>query len=307
MNVMNSITHPASIVLFVYNRPWHTRTTIEALRKNDLADKSDLFIFSDGPKGDNDTGHVFEVREYIRSITGFKSIQIMVHKENHGLANSVIAGVTEVIKNNGRTIVLEDDLVTSPYFLHFMNSALRFYQDTENVFTICGYNYPPSLVKIPRDYPHDVFFSYRNSSWGWATWKDRWLKADWQVSDYSSFKEDRCKQKSFNRGGDDLSDMLIDQKEGRIDSWAIRWTYTHFVHNALALWPVHSFVNNIGHDNSGTHSKKTDRYKNDLTTTRENSSFPPVPFVNEKLLNECAKVYKRGPLTRLKKFIQDVR
>lgn len=291
------------IVLFVFNRPWHTRQTIEALHNNALASQSDLIIFSDGVRDDRDLSPVFEVRNYVRSIKGFRSLEIVEKPENQGLANSIINGVSSVIDRYGRAIVLEDDIVTSPYFLGYMNAALDFYEETERVFTICGYNHPPELLKIPRHYTHDVFFTYRNSSWGWATWKNRWLKADWQVSDYSSFKGSVAARKSFDRSGSDLSDMLIAQMEGQIDSWAIRWTYSHFVHNSLALWPIRSFVNNIGHDNTGIHSRRTTIYCNDLSRTKKDPKLPPVPFVDEQLLKNFARVYKRGPLTRFKKFL----
>ena len=209
------------VVLFVYNRPLHTEQTIEALKRNIFADQSDLYIFSDGPKLETDNKQIAEVRKYIKQIRGFKSIHIIEQDNNMGLANSVISGVTSVINSYGKVIVLEDDLVTSPYFLKYMNEALEFYKNESQVFSISGYNHPPNLMKFPENYLNDIYFNHRNSSWGWGTWKDRWEKADWEVADFNEFINDRRVQKDFNRGGEDLTPMLKAQIEGRLDSWSI--------------------------------------------------------------------------------------
>lgn len=155
----------APIALFVYNRPMHTRQTVEALLANELAAESDLIIFADGAKSGKDADAVQEVREYIHSISGFKSIKINEQDTNQGLANSVIAGVTEVVNESGRIIVLEDDMVTSPYFLNYMNDSLEMYKDEDKVISIHGYMYPVK-EKLP-----ETFFLQGADCWGWATWK----------------------------------------------------------------------------------------------------------------------------------------
>ena len=120
----------APIVIFVYNRPNHTRQTVEALRKNELANESELFIYADAPKNENAVVKVNEVREYIKSVDGFKKVTIIHREKNWGLANSIIDGVTKIVNEYGKIIVLEDDLITSPNFLSFTNQALDFYEKT---------------------------------------------------------------------------------------------------------------------------------------------------------------------------------
>ena len=217
----------APIILFVYNRPWHTRQTIEALQKNELAKESELYIFSDGPKTENDE-KVNEVRKYIKTISGFKSITISEKEKNCGLANSVIAGVTEIINKFGKVIVIEDDLVTSKYFLKFINEALDFFEKDERIFSVSGYTFPAKTMKIPKNYKHDIYLAYRHGAWGWGTWKNRWESVDWELSDFKEFCENPKLQKAFNCGGADMSGMLKAQMEGKIDSWAIRFDYSLF-------------------------------------------------------------------------------
>ena len=101
----------APIVLFTYNRPWHTRQTIEALQKNHLASESVIFIFSDGPKTKEDEPKVEEVRKFLKTIQGFKQIEIIEREKNWGLAKNIIDGVTKVVNEYGKVIVLEDDII----------------------------------------------------------------------------------------------------------------------------------------------------------------------------------------------------
>lgn len=291
------------IILFAYNRPQHTKKTVEALQKNYLADESRLIIYADGAKNLQDQSAVDSVREYLHNINGFKSVEVIEREKNFGLADSIIGGVTSTINHYGRIIVLEDDIVTSPYFLTYMNAALDYYTDSHQVFSISGYNHPPAQMKFPPGYIYDVYFSYRNSCWGWATWQDRWAKADWYIRDYDDFVNDKIIQKCFEKGGEDLTDMLMNQMEGKIDSWAIRWTYAHFKNHGLALWPVLSYVNNIGHDGSGIHCNATTTPSNDLSLAKMNPIFNDRIETIPAIIKSFRKVYRRGPLTKLKKII----
>lgn len=245
---------PAPVIVFVYNRPEHTSRTIEALSRNSLAQETDLIIFSDGSKGESDCRSVTEVRASISTVPDsgrFRSVRIYEAERNRGLAGSVIAGVTRVIDEAGRVIVLEDDHVTTRDFLTFMNDALVRYQSDQRVWSISGYC-PP--ITLPADYAKPVYFTHRASSWGYATWKDRWDQVDWCVTDYPSFRRSWAARARFNRGGRDMAPMLDRQMEGAIDSWAIRWCYAQSKLDALTVYPLHSLVQNIGLDGSGTHS-----------------------------------------------------
>ena len=175
------------IVLFVYNRLEHTKRTVGALKKNKLAKESQLYIFSDAPKNDEAVPMVKQVRKFIKKVDGFKKVEIIERNKNFGLANSIITGVTEVINKHGKVIVLEDDIVTSPAFLVYINRLLEVYKNNKKIYAITGYNQPSRIMKIPKDYPYDVYFHPRAASWSWGTWKDRWNKADWEVKDFEKF------------------------------------------------------------------------------------------------------------------------
>lgn len=236
----------APIALFTYNRADHTQRAVESLLKNAEAKYSDLFIFSDGPKTPEKKAGVEENRKYIHTISGFKSISIIEREKNWGLANSLIAGITEVINKYGKVIVVEDDLILSPYFLQFMNEGLEKYKDDDRVGTITGF-VPPIKDKLP-----ETFFLKYFQCWGWATWKRAWdlLETDARPL----LKGLRFKKKKFDVGGGVGNyGNLYCQKVGLVDSWYLRYYASLFLKDKLSLYPGRSMVTNDGLDGTGTH------------------------------------------------------
>ncbi|WP_066630337.1 glycosyltransferase family protein [Labilibacter marinus] len=251
---------PAPILLFTYNRLEHTRRTVEALQNNLLAKESDLYVFSDYGRNEEEQKSVEDVRDYLQKLSGFKSITPIFNSSNKGLAKSIIEGVNHVFKIKTKLIVLEDDLETSPYFLGFMNEALKHY-NPNHIWSIAGYS--PNINK-PKNYSYDTYLAHRNCSWGWATWKQNWQRTDWQVSDFNHFFLDKDKRHQFDRGGNDLSIMLLKQQQQKIHSWSIRFNYSAYKHNLPSVYPTISFINNLGVDGSGTHMKKSLKYDSKL-------------------------------------------
>lgn len=263
----------APVVLFVYNRLDHTTRVLETLAKNILAKDTELYVFSDAAKSEKGLEKVNAVREYIQRMDwreNFKNVTVVQAENNKGLAKSVIGGVNEIIEKYGKVIVIEDDLVFSPYFLNYMNDALDYYKEDEKIWAISGYSFPMRSLK---NYDHDVFYSYRGCSWGWATWKNRWEIVDWEVNDYAELMNSKERQKLFNRGGNDLVNMLRLQMEGKIDSWAIRWVYAQSKQDMYTVYPKYSYLVNGGCDGSGTHSGNNDAYYTDIQKSTEKCKF----------------------------------
>ncbi len=255
---MNNFSQLAPVVLFAYKRPIELAQTIKALQANFLSSESELYVFVDGPKNAADTPKVAAVYQLVEAISGFRTIHRHYATANRGLANSVIAGVSQVMAQHGRAIVLEDDLVTSPNFLDFMNQALQQYQHEPKVFSLAGYNF--AFNEMPQ-YPFDGFFYPRTGSWGWATWADRWQLADWHLTDYDEFMADKSRRRSFHYYGSDRLRMLRKYRAGTIDSWAIRWCYAQAKVSGLTLRPTFSKVKNIGFSAESTNTNGYNRYK----------------------------------------------
>jgi len=292
----------APIALFAYNRPEHLRRTVERLQENTLASQSDLHIFSDGAKDSNSLNAVREVRRFIRTIDGFRSMAIIERSENFGLANSVIDGISQLCDRSGQVISVEDDLLTSPDFLRFMNAALDRYRFDAQVFSIGAINF---AIDIPPDYSYDAFFSYRSCSIGWATWKDRWRQADWQLADYSESRLDRRRLEKFRRGGGDLPRMLAKQMAGQLDSWAIRWAYAHAMHDAVALMPTQSRVYHIGYDGSGTNCRNLPLPQGELASGKASTpyKFPDSLLPKPSFARQLREMHPGSFVGRLRKYV----
>jgi hypothetical protein len=273
------------IVLFVYNRPWHTRQTIEALQKNELASKSELFIYADGAKNEKRSHQVLQVREYIKKVDGFKKVTIIERGKNWGLANSIIDGVTQIVDKYGRVIVLEDDLVTSPFFLKYMNNALDFYKNQEEVMHISGWNYP-----IEINTSNDVFLWRVMNCWGWATWVDKWQYFE---KDTNKLIDEFTKEDIYKFSLDGAANFwrqVLANKKGKTNTWAVYWYASIFKQNGFCLNPVQSFVQNIGQDDSGENCSKLNSFSSgDLSLNSD------IKFIEKIVENDVA-------LERIKAF-----
>ena len=236
----------------MYNRPEHTRRTLQFLQQNELAADSCLFIFSDGPKNAKQAEKVAEVRALIKQVEGFKSVEIIERSSNLGLANSVISGVSQLMKEFAQAIVFEDDLITSPYTLRYFNDALARYQNEEKVMHIGAYMYPlplPESEQLPQ-----TFFFRAATSWGWATWARAWQQFNPDVEALMKQFDSEQKHQFSIEGSMNFWKQMQELKAGRNNSWAIRWYASIFLKGGLTLNPAHSLVSNIGHDGSGVHS-----------------------------------------------------
>eukprot|EP01133_Synstelium_polycarpum_P004714 gene4714-5501_t len=292
----------APIALFVYNRPQHTQRTVKFLQQNELASESRLFVFSDGPKTAADEEKVAEVRTFIRSLEGFKSIELIERKQNMGLADSVIAGVSRLVKDYKQVIVFEDDLISSPYTLTYFNEALNRYRNQEQVMHIGAYMYPLKENNLP-----DSFFYRVATSWGWATWDRAWQhfepNIDVLLNQFDSSKKHAFSiEKTMN-----FWKQMQDFKNGKNNSWAIRWYASIFLKGGLTLNPAQSLVNNIGHDGTGVHSGINDIY-NVVINPKPIKTFP-VEFKEHPEAYQIIKHFlakRKGTLwQRIKRLIKE--
>ncbi len=280
---------PAPIALFTYKRLDTLRQTVSALQQNYQAEESELFIFSDGPKKDIDKDVILEIRDYLKSIDGFKRITIYESTTNKGLALSIIEGVTKVIQQYDKVIVLEDDLKTSTTFLSYMNQALNFYETNQSIFSIAGFTMPISGLNNS-----DVYFTQRASSWGWATWRDRWDTIDWSVRDYKNFAGNPAEVSRFNRMGSDMSGMLRLQMTGKINSWAIRWCYHQFKNDLYTVYPAVSKVLNIGLETlDATHTnERFNRFKTFIAVSdKRYFAFPNEVKLEKNVIRQFITPY----------------
>jgi hypothetical protein len=284
----------APIILFVYNRPWHTEQTLKALMANELSAQSTLFIYSDGLKKNADEAQKTafqQTKEIIKRENWCKKVFIVERKENLGLVKNVLDGVTEVINKYGKIIVLEDDLVTSPFFLNYCNDGLNVYENISHVFSINAYQFPLDTNKI------DTFLcTLATTSWGWATWKDRWNKLKLDLDYKNVIQDNKFLRQRFNLGDYDYANMLDHPK-----SWAIKWHYTAFLQNGLGLFPSVSLIYNIGFDGSGencTPNEITQRlYQNKIKVTLKED-------IDMDLMSKLTLYFEKAPAEKVSQYVK---
>ena len=245
----------APLVVFVYNRPVHTLHLLQSLRNCRLSDQSKLFVFSDGPNADAPESEIKKingVREIVRSEQWCKEVQLVEKKFNAGLAGSIVNGVTEIVNQFEKIIVLEDDLVLSPGFLEYLNNALDVFENESQVMHLSGYMFPVK-TKLP-----ELFFMNMTSVWGWATWKRAWNHFNPSAEDLlmKLNASGRLNEFTFN-GRAPFYEHLLNNTNGKLDTWAIKWLTSVFLQHGFCLHPFPSLVRNDGNDGSGTHGSES--------------------------------------------------
>lgn len=295
----------APVVVFAYNRPDHLHQTLTALADADLAGDSRMRVYADGPRSEAAREGVAAVRAVLDDPVWrerFGTFEVVASDENKGLARAIIGGVTEVVEQAGRVIVLEDDLIVSRDFLRFMNDALGFYEADQTVGSISGFC---PLKAPPPGYTADVMRVPRNCSTGWATWADRWREVDWTAADAPRLYRDRAFRKRFNAAGSDRVDRLRRQMQGTVSSWSIRFGLWQAASGRDTIFSSVNRLVNSGYDGSGVNTKAGEAINQ--TFQAEGS-----PYVLEAVATSPAvlrgfhRVYSGSPLARLRRFLRNV-
>lgn len=297
--MQNDSSTLAPIVLFVYNRPWHTQQILEALAKNRLADQSVLYIYADGAKEDTDEDNLIKIRETRKILRQQKwcgEVHIIQSEKNKGLAKSIIEGVTEIIDRHGKVIVLEDDIVTSLGFLQYMNDALYLYENEDKVMHISAF----TPVTTGNERLPETYFLRFMSCWGWATWKTAWNKlivdTDYlyncipKLADYEKYNLDGYKN---------MFSQLEDNKNGVLNTWAIKWYSSIFINKGLCLYPRKSLMRNIGFDGSGINCG------NDHISAGQHNSLELADDINVKRIKIIQNRYGYNYLKRYYRYGED--
>jgi hypothetical protein len=287
------MTDPAPAVLFTYRRPEHVRKTLEALKQNPEAKDTQLIVYSDASDQPETAEDVRRVREILHTTNGFRGVRIHERKTRYGLAKNILSGVSEVLEEFGKVIVLEDDLITHPAFLRYMNGALNTYTSDSRILSVSA-SMPHRLrMRVPKRYPQDVWLSRRNLSTGWGTWRDKWTTVDWEIGDLETFRNDPDAQRRFNLGGADLTPAFLNAMDLGLDLWAARFSYAHFVSGRFSVLPRRSYVKHIGYDGSGMNAFRNpfhwlDRFGDAV----EHPVFPETLDVDEDLQRRFRNAFR---------------
>lgn len=283
----------APVGISVYGRVNHLKQTIAALLQNDLSDQSDVFFFSDAPRP-GDEERVAEVRDYLHQVKGFKSVSVIERTTNGRTVNNR-TGMEYLLDKYGKMIWLEEDIVTAPGFLSFMKQALERYASHPDVISITGY-VPP--IKIPEQYEYDAFFLKRFNAWGFGTWRNKFYPLAFSVdpSSFASVLRDRKSLAVLRENGDDLVPMIEMESAGKIDALDVKVMFYQYQKGLYTLYPVQSYVQNIGHDGSGVHCGVSSRFHHDLLSSKTNGFLFPDQVQEHSGLKKAHSSFRKLPL-----------
>jgi hypothetical protein len=233
------------VILFTYKKIETLKKTLNGLLSNRECILTDLIIYSDGPASIKDHTEVQIVRDYLSTVSGFKSCNVIHRNRNYGLAQNIFTGVSEVLRSSNAAIVLEDDIVVNEYFLSFMNKGLSFYENDLKVSSVSGISYFEEY-----DQQHllpETFFIRGADCLAWGTWTDRWEGFELEPSALMAMIRMTGQQKDFDRGGCyPFFRMLRSVANKKLSSWAVCWYAYNFLKQKYILFPRKSFAQHIG-------------------------------------------------------------
>jgi hypothetical protein len=284
MNTSETNPQPplAPILISVYDRKQHLENCIEALKKNPEAERTPLYIVSDGWKHAGHRAAVEEVRAYINAITGFREIHTRFRETNWGMRASAMDAFEWVFAEHDRLIRMEDDIVCSPYYLRYMNEGLEMFTDDKRIFCICAHTHPK--FKPPRDYPHETYLWNTFTPWGFATWKGRWDTFTGSTEAEPGQLSDRTIWRSYRKTRPllDTRNMYL---EGKIHNDG-RLNLHMFLNDLYAVYPTRNLTINEGMDGSGTNCARGWTYAQQSlseTPIQTDAQIQPVPAIGKLL------------------------
>lgn len=297
----------APVIVFAFNRVDHLRRTFDALMENIGADEAEIFVYVDKP-ADDDVVNIKKnkkVVEYLLSQKevfdkAFKRVEYRIAEKRKGVRVNITSGISEVIHEYGRAIMVEDDILTAKDFLKVMDDMLEFYEQDERVFTVGGYSEP---LKSLESYDKDVYAIYRTSSWGWGTWADRFDTIDFEMSDGAALLKDKALMKKLKRGGTDLPGMIHNQLAGLSDAWDIQATLAQAMQDRFTVLTTESRVINMGLDNSGVHcsTNSTNSIKQQPLSQQNGKYHLEIVDVNPIIMKDFYKLHSHDYIQKIKR------
>lgn len=274
------------IILFAFKRPNHTRQLLESLSKNSEAKDSELFVFIDGPNSCQDENKIEEVKDIVKSRNWCGRVHVSANSQNQRMPTQVITNVSRLCAEYGKVIVLEDDLVLSPFFLGYMNSALEYFENQEKVMEVSGYIYPIRSLSISTG------FIRGSMGWGWGTWQRAWKHFESNGRKLLANLSDSKLRYEFDFCNSYRNYALLkDQVAGRVGGWDVRWAASIFLKGGLTLCPGKSLVQNIGSDGTGTNLRRSASFRVDLST-EPIRTFPDRIEESEEMLSAVMEFHR---------------
>ncbi len=297
------------ILVMTYRRPVNTKIILQLLKKYN---HKNVIVFNDGLKKKEHYLEHKKTRKIINEHKRINKLEIIFPKKNLTQKNNLPFALEKVFKKYDRAIILEDDCIPNRSFFKFCDLLLEKYKNDNRISQISGNNFL-NFKKYKRRNNDSYFFSNFTSSWGWATWKDRWQGVyDKDIHLWPIIKKEMWLRDIFNNQKSyDFWTKAFDRRFKNLDDdWDRPWTLANLINNRLNVFPSKNLISNIGDDNSALHSNpkkwnnlKLENIKFPLThpkiircdtnvdkfLTHEGFSIPNLSF---RIKNKLKKIFK---------------
>lgn len=283
------------VVIFLYNRPKESKDLLCCLLNSNSICNRKVYLFQDGLKQNHNAETWNEVNRMILN-WDYPNKIIDVSQSNYGLAQSVFNGLRKVFETSKGAIILEDDLLVSNDFFEYMDQSLKIFVNNKEIGSISGFVHDDILNTSAQ-----TFLFPRPSSWGWATWSDRWNNFKLNHVNLEDINN-RKLMSQFARGGEDLPWMLRRQKLGIINSWAVQFSFYQFINELYTIYPSKSKVVNQGFGSDATHTK-SNVVKQIGSLNEGVPEFDLSIKPNTKQIKYYSKNYRLGPISRFRNFL----
>jgi len=243
----------APILVLAYNRPEKTRAILEKLKFFGIRN---CFVSVDGPKLNNseDKVRVENTINIIEDLSTQMEILLNFSTTNLGCYEGVVSGIDWFFTQVPSGIILEDDLDFDFHLLVFLSEQLVKHRSNLNIGSISGFR----DERFPDNGKSLQLCTCFPSSWGWATWSDRWSYLEREINFFFSCKLgfallfDGMLPTFFHWKG-----VQRRLKMRELDSWAYRWLFTHLVRHWKSVVPSNNLVTNVGFGSDATHTLGT--------------------------------------------------
>ena len=290
----------APVLIPTLNRYEHFKRCVESLSNCTHAEKTDLFIALDYPLNESHWEGYRKIDEYVKTITGFKSITIIRRDVNYGVSNNIRDARERIFDQYDRMIFSEDDNEFSKTFLVFINTGLEKYENNKDIYFICGYNYP---IKMPKSHKEDIYFSYKFSAWGYGTWEKKLNLIDWNIETLKEFMDSKKNSKILKKYSNTAYNLLLKTlKTGKAYGDAIV-EYNLIKKKGYSVFPVLSKVRNYGNDGSGLNcsDKQNDIFSKQELDEGNNNKFPNEITINKIIWRKLKRYSSSSILNKVRR------
>lgn len=303
----------APIAICTLNRYEHFRRCIESLEKNPWSIYTDIFISVDFPSNEKHKEGYEKIIEYLSKCElHFKQVYSFFQKRTLGANENYNFIINTVFARYDRIIVLEDDLEVSPNYLEYMDKALAYGENKDNIFCVCGLG-EISIKKI-KNIEGSVFFAqfisagggfYRNR----IQLKDEVVSKQWldEIS-HSCKKMLKLYFKHRQTFYFFLENYIIQKKpvfflsNGELANIDITLHIYMIMSNMYAILPTKPKVRNWGYDGTGQNCSRIERLAGEKQELDDKDNFNLDLEIDKKInrLIKCryskATLMKKGDI-----------